>query len=139
VQIPLAVMGSIGAVTVVYILASLALVSMQPYNLISRSSGFSEAFYYNDVRWAGELVAVGELVTLPLVVLVSFLAQPRLQYAMAEDGLLPKIFSEVDAKGNLFKVRRPMRPRPMGRIRVMMVIIISTRGSSITVGSLHAS
>ena len=46
---------------------------------------------------------VGEIVTLPLVVLVSFLAQPRLQYAMATDGLLPRLFSEVDRKGNLVK------------------------------------
>jgi amino acid transporter len=42
-------------------------------------------------------------VTLPLVVLISFLAQPRLQYALAEDGLIPKIFSETDGHGNLRK------------------------------------
>lgn len=34
---------------------------------------------------------------------MSFLAQPRLQYAMATDGLLPKIFCEVDRKGNLVR------------------------------------
>jgi amino acid permease len=45
----------------------------------------------------------GEIATLPLVVLVSFLAQPRLQYAMATDGLLPEIFSDVDKKGNFVK------------------------------------
>lgn len=33
--------------------------------------------------------------TLPLVVLISFLAQPRLQFAMAEDGLLPKVLCSV--------------------------------------------
>ena len=48
-------------------------------------------------------IPTGEIVTLPLVVLVSFLAQPRLQYAMATDGLLPKIFAEVDRKGNLVR------------------------------------
>jgi C-terminus of AA_permease len=48
-------------------------------------------------------IPLGEIVTLPLVVLVSFLAQPRLQYAMATDGLLPKIFAEVDRKGNLVR------------------------------------
>ena len=45
----------------------------------------------------------GEIATLPLVVLVSFLAQPRLQYAMATDGLLPQVFSDVDKKGNFVK------------------------------------
>ena len=46
---------------------------------------------------------IGEIATLPLVVLVSFLAQPRLQYAMATDGLLPQVFSDVDKKGNFVK------------------------------------
>ena len=37
------------------------------------------------------LFILGEIFTLPIVVLVSFLAQPRLMYAMASDGLLPKV------------------------------------------------
>ena len=45
----------------------------------------------------------GEIFTLPLVVLVSFLAQPRLMYAMSVDGLLPKVFSELDSRGNMSK------------------------------------
>lgn len=59
--------------------------------------------FARDWYWAQHIVAVGEIVTLPLVVLISFLAQPRLQYALAEDGLLPKIFSETDGHGNLRK------------------------------------
>lgn len=42
-----------------------------------------------------QITAIGELITLPLVVLVSFMAQPRLLFAMAKDGLLPHIFAEV--------------------------------------------
>ena len=41
--------------------------------------------------------------TLPVVVLISLLAQPRLFAAMANDGLLPKIFAQQDPRdGNLF-------------------------------------
>ena len=43
----------------------------------------------------------GEVFTLPVVVLISLMAQPRLQLAMAQDGLLPPIFSQVDEHGNL--------------------------------------
>lgn len=45
---------------------------------------------------------LGELLTLPIVVLVTIMAQPRLQLAMAGDGLIPPIFSEIDSKGNLW-------------------------------------
>lgn len=40
--------------------------------------------------------------TLPIVVLVTIMAQPRLQFAMAGDGLLPPIFAEIDNIGNLW-------------------------------------
>lgn len=98
-------MGTIVGVTFLYVFAAWSLVGMQPYTAISEAAGFSEAFRQRGVRWAADTVAVGELVTLPLVVLVSLLAQPRLQFAMAEDGLLPAIFARVDAGGNLFWVR----------------------------------
>ena len=48
-------------------------------------------------------VKFGEIFTLPIVVLISLMAQPRLNFALAKDGLLPDIFSEVDASGNLYK------------------------------------
>lgn len=40
------------------------------------------------------------MITLPVVVLVSLVMQPRLQFALAKDGLLPPMFSEVDPEGN---------------------------------------
>jgi len=51
------------------------------------------------------LIAV---LTLPLVVLVSLLAQPRVYFMMSVDGLLPKVFREIDyigggEEGNLTK------------------------------------
>ena len=40
---------------------------------------------------------------LPLVVLVTIMAQPRLNYIMAMDGVIPSIFARVDEQGNLDK------------------------------------
>lgn len=37
----------------------------------------------------------GEVITLPVVVLISLMLQPRLQYALAKDGLLPMLFCKV--------------------------------------------
>lgn len=103
VVLPKAVFGTIFIVTVLTCLAAVALSGTQPYTDISTESGFADAFNSRGLNWAGQLVSVGEILTLPLVVLVSFLAQPRIQYALAKDGLMPKIFAEVDSKGNLTK------------------------------------
>ena len=99
--LPLAIFGTIIIVTVVYFLSSIALVGMQNYSDINKESGFSEGFRIRGLDWARHTVAIGEIVTLPLVVLVSFLAQPRLFFAMSQDGQLPEKFSKVDSKGNL--------------------------------------
>ncbi len=45
---------------------------------------------------------LGEIITLPIVVLVTIMAQPRLQFAMSIDGLLPPLFGQVDESGNLW-------------------------------------
>ena len=101
---PYAVFGTITMSTVLYILASLALVGMQTYHNIDTDSGFSEAFMAQGSRtWnaIGQITAIGELVALPLVVLISFMAQPRLLYAMAQDKLAPALFARANADGNL--------------------------------------
>jgi APA family basic amino acid/polyamine antiporter len=103
VTIPWAVSGTIVISTIFSVLASLALVGMQPYLDIDPENGFSNAFKSINLPVAQHIVAAGEVLTLPLVVLVSFLAQPRLQYEMSIDRLLPSVFSEIDANGNLSK------------------------------------
>jgi amino acid transporter len=101
-DMPRAVLGTLALVTTTYILASIALTGMvdDPSDL-SPTSGFPSAFSLNGVEWAAEIAAWGEVLTLPVVVLISLLAQPRLMFSMAEDGLLPEIFSRTNDNGNL--------------------------------------
>ncbi|GAX22859.1 hypothetical protein FisN_24Lh144 [Fistulifera solaris] len=101
-DMPRAVLGTLGLVTITYVTASIALTSMveDPQD-ISPTSGFPSAFRSRHVEWAAEIAAWGEIVTLPVVVLISLLAQPRLTYGMAQDGLLPAIFAQTDVHGNL--------------------------------------
>lgn len=101
-DMPRAVLGTLGLVTVTYIAASIALTGMvEDTSSISPTSGFPSAFRSRNVEWAAEIAAWGEIITLPVVVLISLLAQPRLTFGMAQDGLLPSIFSKTDAHGNL--------------------------------------
>ena len=100
---PVAVFGTIIIVTILSSLAALALAGTKPYTDISVADGFANACQYRGLEWASQIVSIGEIISLPLVVLVSFLAQPRLQYALAKDGLMPKVFCELNSKGNLTK------------------------------------
>ena len=97
---PMAVLGVVLGTCFLSTLASLSLAGLQPYMFIT--SGFGGAFLANGWVWASWIVQVGELLTLPLVVLVCLLAQPRLHYGLAVDGLMPKFFANIDARGNLF-------------------------------------
>ncbi len=101
-NLPRAVLGTIGLVTVLYVLAAIGLVGMVPYEDISVTSGFPDGFRYRGYDVIAKISALGEIFTLPIVVMVTTMAQPRLQYAMAKDGLLPQIFAKVDDTGNLW-------------------------------------
>ena len=100
-DMPRAVLLTLATVTIVYMMAALALTGMQKYSDIDDVSGFPSAFASNGAQWAMQLTAAGEIITLPVVVLISLMAQPRLQAAMAQDGLLPQVFGQVDELGNL--------------------------------------
>eukprot|EP00904_Undaria_pinnatifida_P004759 jgi/Undpi1/14284/HiC_scaffold_9.g03933.m1 len=102
-HVPRALFASLMAVTVVCAAASMSLSGAMPAADLDSDSAFAEAFRDRGMKTAYKITAIGELVTLPLVVLVSFMAQPRLLFAMAKDGLLPHLFAEVDSRGTLLK------------------------------------
>ncbi len=99
-DIPRAVIGTVVISTTCYCLASLALVGMVPYTEIDPESCFPMSFATRGLQWASTFTALGELVVLPLVVFVSFLAQPRILYSMALDNLIPKWLGVLDRRGN---------------------------------------
>ena len=101
-NMPLSIVYTLGIVATLYFFAALALTGMQPYENISNVSGFPVAFRSNNWDWAAQISAFGEVFTLPITVLISVMAQPRLQYALAKDGLLPSVFAKVDESGNLW-------------------------------------
>ncbi|KAL7452728.1 hypothetical protein ACHAWC_004453, partial [Mediolabrus comicus] len=94
-NLPLSILITLLIVTSLYIAAAISLVGMQYYKEISPESGFPEAFKANGVEWAAQLTAAGEVATLPVVVLISIIIQPRLQFAMASDGLIPEWFGDL--------------------------------------------
>ena len=101
-NMPKAIMWSIAILTFCYMTGTFALSGMLPYEQISSVGGFPDAFEYRDHEWASTLAALAELVTLPLVVLIAIMAQPRLTFALACDGLISPWFGQVDEDGTFW-------------------------------------
>jgi APA family basic amino acid/polyamine antiporter len=94
-DVPRAVVSTLMIDAVIYMLAALSLTAMLPYTEISTVSGFPRAFGANGWVWAEKMTALGEIVTLPLVVMTSTQSQTRLFFAMSKDKLLPEFFSRL--------------------------------------------
>ena len=89
-NVPRAILATLAIVTLCSVGASMALTGMVPHPAdVSPTAGFPAAFALRNRPVWSQLAALGELGTLPVVVLVSLLAQPRLSQRMADDGLLP--------------------------------------------------
>lgn len=57
-DMPRAVLSTLTILTLLYVLAALALCGMQPYDEMSDTSAFPAAFRYNNVEWAAQISAV---------------------------------------------------------------------------------
>ncbi len=78
-----------------YFISSLGLSGTLPYNEISTTSTFMNAFTDNGLRWAGIVSVVGQLVIFPSVVLASVIAQPKIFYILARDGMIPSALGGI--------------------------------------------
>ncbi|ETW04228.1 hypothetical protein H310_04565 [Aphanomyces invadans] len=99
-NIPRAVLGTVIGAAILSIMATLSVMGMQRYNLIDVHESYGEAFKSVGYLWASPIVETGEVLTMPVGILIGFLAQPRVQCAMATDGLLPRFLGQLDASGN---------------------------------------
>eukprot|EP00904_Undaria_pinnatifida_P013419 jgi/Undpi1/9207/HiC_scaffold_26.g11665.m1 len=101
-NVPLSMAYTLAIVGASYVLSALALAGMVAADTPVGAS-FVLAFATRGWRRASKFVAIGELVSLPVVVLASFMVQPRLISVLSSDGLLPKSLSVMDEQGVLRK------------------------------------
>lgn len=97
-DLPIGLIGSLSVVTVLYVLASLAIVLMVPYSQISDTAAFSAAFIAVGAKWASFIVAAGACVGIVTGVLVGCMTVPRLVAAAAREGLLPGVFAKIHSR-----------------------------------------
>jgi APA family basic amino acid/polyamine antiporter len=88
-DVPFGIIGSLLLCSLIYLAAALVLVGMVSYSQINPDSPFSTVFRQVGLPWAADLVGLGAIIGITSVLYMLLLAQPRVLFAMARDGLLP--------------------------------------------------
>lgn len=98
-DMPIGILGSLVICTLLYIAMSAVLTGMVDFHLLGTAEPVSTALdYYPSLGWLQTLVELAAIAGLSSVILVMLMAQPRIFYSMAQDGLMPKLFSKVHPK-----------------------------------------
>ena len=88
-DVPFGIIGSLSLCSLIYLAAAMTLVGMVSYTRINPDAPFSTVFRQVGLPWAADLVGLGAIIGITSVLYMLLLAQPRVLFAMARDGLLP--------------------------------------------------
>lgn len=96
-DMPLAMLGSLGICTVVYIIFGLVLTSVVSYTMLGVSDPIAVAVnaFGPDFIWLRYVIKLAILAGLTSVILVMLMGQARIFYTMAHDGLMPAAFGKT--------------------------------------------
>jgi APA family basic amino acid/polyamine antiporter len=102
-DMPVGIMGSLAVCTILYILFGYVLTGVCPWQEFAvagkeASVAYAIQHYMPGYSWLATAVTVAILFGFSSVILVMLLGQSRVFFSMANDGLLPKLFSDVHPK-----------------------------------------
>src|SRR5262245_18875359 len=97
-NLPIGILGGLAICTIIYMLVGAVLTGMVPLKDLAVADPLAHALDLAGFKGAGWIVALGAAVSMSAVLLVFQYGQPRIFFAMARDGLLPKWAAKVDPK-----------------------------------------
>ena len=98
-NLPIGILGGLAICTIIYVVVGAVLTGMVPYGDLGTQAD-PLAYALGQVGYTGVsmAVALGAAVSMTAVLLVFQYGQPRIFFAMARDGLLPKWAAKLDPK-----------------------------------------
>src|SRR5579862_5963441 len=98
-NLPIGILGGLAICTVIYILVGVVLTGMVPYQQLGKAADpLAFALNATGLNGIARIVALGAVFSMAAVLLVFQYGQPRIFFAMARDGLLPKWAARVNAR-----------------------------------------
>jgi basic amino acid/polyamine antiporter, APA family len=97
-NLPIGILGGLAICTVIYVIVGIVATGLVPYQQLKAADPLAQALEVAGLKTASWIVAFGAVVSLSAVLLVFQYGQPRIFYAMARDGLLPKWAAKVHGK-----------------------------------------
>jgi len=94
-DLPIGIFVSLFVCTALYIAVTVVLTGVVSYKQLNVASPVSHALILLGLNTAGAIISVGAVCGLTTVLIVLLYGQSRIFFAMARDGLLPRIFSRV--------------------------------------------
>ncbi len=97
-NMPRGILGGLAICTVIYVIIGAVLTGMVPWKQLAVADPLAHALDLAGVTSVSWIVALGAVFSTAAVLLVFQYGQPRIFYAMARDGLLPKWAAKVHPK-----------------------------------------
>ena len=94
-NLPIGILGGLGICTLIYVIVGAVLTGMVHYSELAVADPLSRALELAGFKAVGWVVALGAVISLSAVLLVFQYGQPRIFFAMARDGLLPKWAAKI--------------------------------------------
>jgi basic amino acid/polyamine antiporter, APA family len=89
-NLPIGILGGLAICTLIYVIVGAVATGLVPYAQLKAADPLAKALDVAGLKTAGWIVSFGAVVSLTAVLLVFQYGQPRIFFAMARDGLLPR-------------------------------------------------